>query len=168
MTHFHELLSLSTQSQGNILIRTAVLNLASSRRDTAAPNNLGASSVGAGNNHLVAVEGIAKDIRKIVPDGVALKVDGEVGLGLASVETIGLDGDLDGTAAGYGVSREGLAIGTALSKGCWVGDGAANGPGGDAEGALVDDTGLAQSSGRFNECGNGKNGSGGELHVGET
>lgn len=120
--------------------------MAATRVGTLVPNNRRAVLVRAVNDHLVTGEGVAKDVREIVPDLGAVKAVGKVGLGLVGEETVSLAGDLEGAATGLGVTGELLNVGVvARRNSVGVRDVAANRPEGNLEVAVVADDSVAYS-----------------------
>lgn len=112
----------------------------------------------------MAGEGVAKNIRQVVPDLLTIEGICKVGLGASIVQAILDSGDLDGDATRGRVMVQDLGIGTAGSNSVLLANGATNGPDIDGETALVDNLRVANSAGKRSQSGNGSDGSCGEPH----
>lgn len=155
-----------TEYQSDARACLAIPDLAASGRDTARPANLGASGQRRANREEVARERIAKDIRQIIPDSVAIQSVGKVGLRTAIVQAILGPGDLQSDTTRGRIVVYGLRVGSARFDGLTRTNGAAHGPEVDGSVASVHDFGVANGIGERGQSGHRGNGGGGETHRG--
>ena len=117
------------ESQLQVRIRLAILNLAASWRITKSPADALTSGVRWLQRHRPSRESVSKDVRHVIPDLAAIKVVCEDGVADIRLEEAVVDGaDLDGYAAASGVAMEDFAIGLILRKYDFGPDGTADGP----------------------------------------
>lgn len=96
----------SAQRQGDVLARSADLDLASAGRRAAAPDDGRARGLGARDDDLAAGQRIAKHAAQVVPHLAAVEVVGKVELRLAREEAVRVARDLEGATARHRVARE--------------------------------------------------------------
>ena len=135
---------LGTECQGDVLVGSAVLDLAPPGIRPVLPHNLRARLLGAPNDQPMPAKRVAKDAAEIVPDLTRIQAVGVVELGSARVQAVRLDGDFKGDAARDGVAAEGLRVLPARGvERVGFADGGADGPDGGFKVAVVDNAGLA-------------------------
>jgi hypothetical protein len=122
--------------------------LTASRRSALRPVDDRARLIGTLLNERMAGKGVAEDAAEVIEDLGTVEAVGEVELRSAGVEAIGVLGDLDGNAAGDGVSVEGLCVRASLGgEGVWTVDLRVDRPESGLKVAFIDDTSLANGSG---------------------
>lgn len=109
-------------------------------------------------------EGVAENVRQVVPDLLAVEGVGKVGLGASIVQAILDSGELDGDTTRGRVMVQNFGVGTAGSDSVLLANGASNRPDIDGETALVDNLRVTNSVGKRSQSRNGSDGSCGEPH----
>lgn len=128
----------SAKAQLQIRIRLTILNLAARRRSPPRPTNTLTARIRRLNRNTAPIKPIAKDIRQVVPDRLAVEVVAEDRLADIRLEdAVFLAGDLERDAAGFRIPVECLAVGLVFFYGDLWAHGAAYGPEVDGCVALV-------------------------------
>lgn len=109
-------------------------------------------------------EGVAEHVRQVVPDLLAVKGVGKIGLGASIVQAILDSGELDGDTTGGRVMVQDLGVSTAGSDSVLLTNRATNRPYIDRETALVDNLCVTNSAGKWSQGRNGSDSSCGEPH----
>lgn len=126
------------ESQLQIRIRLAILDLTPRRRLSPAPRNALAAAIRRLDGHRASREAVAKDIAHVVPDLVDIEIVGENRLADIGLENSALNGGyLQRNTARHGVASERLAVRSILCNGVLRADAAADGPEVDGFIALV-------------------------------
>lgn len=154
----------SAKGKSNIGICVANFGLTSTASsDALGPADLRAVKGGLDTNG-VAREWVTEDVRKIVPDLLAIQGIGEVRLRASVVKTILNSCELDGNASRRRVMVQNLRIGGAGFNRLRRTNGPPDRPKIDREAAFVDNFSVPNGAGKRSQGGDGSNNSSGKVH----
>lgn len=143
------------------------MNLATTRRNTTRPANIGARLKRRVDLESLTREGVTKDIRQIIPDLAAVQSIGKVGLRATVIETVLATGDLQGDTTRDRVVAQNLGVLLAWGNLLAGSNGTTHGPEVDGGSAVVLHDGVADSAGHGDQGGYGGDEGSGEVHCDE-
>lgn len=119
----------SAETQRQIRIGLAILDLAACRRLAPWPADILTAGIRGLDSESAAIESVPEHVRHVVPDGISVQIVAEDCLADIGLENAILDScDLEGNSSGRGVAMERLAVRLVLADDDLVADATTHGP----------------------------------------